>query len=77
MNISMGATVKTKTWSERERVVNNLIDNIATSLPNKGNFRLIKKFRTISLIWHPCIMVRVMLNRIKERLAEPVSEEQI
>ena len=58
------------------RVENNLIDNIATSLAKECDFRLIKKYRTISLISHPRIMVRVMLNGIKEKLAELLSEEQ-
>ena len=61
------------------RVVNNFIDNTATSLPNKSKFPPIKQWITISLISHPRIMVRVMLNGITERLAELdtlLSEEQ-
>ena len=42
MNISMGALCQNKNLV---RVVNNLIDIIATSLPNKDNFRLIKKIQ--------------------------------
>ena len=58
------------------RVLNNLIDN-ATSLPKKGNCRLIEKYRTISLISHLRMTVRVMVNGIKEMLAELLSEEQM
>ena len=68
MNISMKPSVG---------VLNNLIDDIATSLPNKGNFCRIKQYRTISLFSRPRIMLRVVLNGIKVRLAELLSEEQM
>ena len=54
------------------RMVNKFNSISATLLPNKCKFRLFKNYRTISLISHPSreILVRVMLNRIKEKLEE-------
>ena len=54
--------------------MNKVIGNIAIPLLKKGRFRLINN-RTISLISYPSIMVRVTLNRIKEKLEELLSEE--
>ena len=54
------------------RMVNRFNSNSATLSPNKCKFRLFQNYRTINLISHPnrVIMVRVMLNRIKEKLEE-------
>ena len=48
------------------------------SIPQrKGNLRLYKKYRTISLISHPSkMMLRVILNRLKGKAEQILAEEQ-
>ena len=47
------------------------------STPKKGNVRLCKNYRTISLISHPSkIMLRVILNRLKGKAEKILAEEQ-
>lgn len=46
-------------------------------LPKKGNLKLCQNHRTISLISHPSkVMLRVLLNRLKRKSEEVLSEEQ-
>ena len=46
-------------------------------LPKKGNLRQCKNYRTISLISHTSkVMLRVILNRLKNQAEEHLAEEQ-
>ena len=46
-------------------------------LPKKGNLKLCQNYRTLSLISHPSkVMLRVLLNRIKGKAEETITEEQ-
>ena len=46
-------------------------------LPKKGNIKQCQNYRTISLISHPSkIMLRIILNRLKRKAEEILSEEQ-
>ena len=46
-------------------------------LPKKGNLKLCKNYRTISLTSHPNkIILRVILNRLKGKAEEILAEEQ-
>ena len=46
-------------------------------LPKKGNLKQCQNYRTISLISHPSkVMLRVILNRLKSKAEELLSEEQ-
>ena len=51
--------------------------SIMIPLPKKGNSKKCQNYRTISLISHPSkIMLKIILNRLKERAEELLSEEQ-
>ena len=45
-------------------------------LPKKGNPRLYKIYRTVSLISHLSNMLQVILNRLKGKAEEILAEEQ-
>ena len=46
-------------------------------LPKKGNLRQCQNYRTISLISHPSkVLLRIILNRLKSKAEELLSEEQ-
>ena len=60
-----------KTWPEE------WTKSLIITISKKGNLRCCKNYRTISLISHPSkIMLRIILNRLKGKAEELVSEEQ-
>ena len=62
---------KTKEWP------NEWTQSMIIPLPKKGNLKLCKNYRTISLINHPGkIMFRVILTRLKGKAEEILAEEQ-
>ena len=63
-------------WKTKERP--KRMDSIHDhSTPKKGNLRLCKHNRTVSLITHSCkIMPRVILNRLKGKAEEILAELQ-
>ena len=51
--------------------------SLVIPLPKKGNLRQCQNYRTISLISHPSkVMLRIILNRLKNIAEELLSEEQ-
>ena len=62
---------ETKTWPEE------WTKSLIIMIPKKGNLRYCKNYRTISLISHPSkIMLRIILNRLKGKAEELLSEQQ-
>ena len=59
-----------ETWSEEWK-------SLIITIPKKGNLLCCKNYRTISLISHPSqIMLRIILNRLKDKAEELISEKQ-
>jgi len=51
--------------------------SLVIPLPKKGNLKQCQNYRTISLISHPSkVMLRIILNRLKGKAEEVLSEEQ-
>ena len=51
--------------------------SLIISLPKKGNLQLCQNYRTISLICHPSkVMLRILMNRLKQPAEEIIKEEQ-
>ena len=51
--------------------------SLVIPLPKKGNLKQCQNYRTISLISHPSkVMLRILLNRLKAKAEEILSEEQ-
>ena len=51
--------------------------SLITTLPKKGNLQLCQNYLTISLISHPSkVMLRILLNRLKQQAEEIIKEEQ-
>ena len=62
---------ETKTWPEE------WTKSLIIMIQKKGNLRCCNNYRTISLISHPSkIMLRIILNRLKGKAEELLSEEQ-
>ena len=60
-----------KTWPKE------WTQSLVIPLPKKGNLKQCKNYRTISLISHPSkVMLRILLNRLKKKSEEILSEEQ-
>ena len=64
-------TWETKSWPEAWTT------SLIIPLPKKGNLKMCQNHRTISLISHPSkIMLRIILNRLKNKSEELLAEEQ-
>ena len=51
--------------------------SLVIPLPKEGNLKQCQNYSTISLISHPSkIMLRVILNRLKDKAEELLAEEQ-
>ena len=62
---------KNKKWPE------NWTKSLVITLPKKGDLKLCNNYRTLSLISHPSkILLRVILNRLKQQANAIISEEQ-
>ena len=62
---------ETKTWPEE------WTKSLIIMIPKKGNLRCCKNYRTICLIRHPSkIMLRIIINRLKGKAEELLSEAQ-
>ena len=63
--------METKTWPKE------WTQSLVIPIPKKGNLKQCTNYRTISLISHPSkIMLRIILNRLRRRSEEVLSEEQ-
>lgn len=63
-------------WETREWP-KDWTQSLIMPLPKKGNLKLCQNHRTISLISHPSkVMLRVLLNRLKKKSEEVLSEER-
>ena len=62
---------ETKEWPK------DWTQSLVKPLPNNGNLKQFQNYRTISLISHPSkIMLLVILNRLKDKAEELLTEEQ-
>ena len=51
--------------------------SLIITLPKKGNLQLCQNYRTIRLIIHSSkVMLRILLNRLKQQADETIKEEQ-
>ena len=65
-----------KIWLEK-KWPKEWTQSLVIPLPKKGNLKQCQNYRTISLISHPSkVMLRVILNRLKTKAEEVLSEEQ-
>lgn len=65
-----------KIWAQK-KWPKEWTQSLVIPLPKKGNLKLCQNYRTISLISHPSkVMLRVILNRLKSKAEEILSEEQ-
>ena len=65
-----------KIWDEK-KWPEEWTKSLVIPLPKKGNLKKCENYRTISLISHPSkVMLRVLLNRLKNKAEELLSEEQ-
>ena len=65
-----------KIWDEK-RWPKEWTQSLMIPLPKKGNLKQCQNYRTISLISHPSkVLLRVLLNRLKTKAEEILSEEQ-
>ena len=65
-----------KIWEHR-KWPKEWTQSLVIPLPKKGNLRKCQNYRTISLISHPSkVMLRIILNRLKSKAEELLSEEQ-
>ena len=74
-NISSHISAK-KIWKQK-KWPKEWTKSLVIPLPKKGNLKQCQNYRTISLISHPSkVMLRVILNRLKSKAEELLSEEQ-
>ena len=65
-----------KIWEEK-KWPKEWTQSLVIPLPKKGNLRQCQNYRTISLISHPSkVLLRIILNRLKSKAEELLSEEQ-
>ena len=65
-----------KIWERKERP-KEWTQSVVIRLPKKRNLKQCQNYRIISLISHPSkIMLRVVLNRLKVKAEELLTEEQ-
>ena len=74
--VSALAALCQKIW-EQKKWPEEWTQSLVIPLPKKGNLRKCQNYRTISLISHPSkVMLRIILNRLKSKAEELLSEEQ-
>ena len=74
--VSALTTLCQQIW-EQKKWPKEWTQSLVIPLPKKGNLRKCENYRTISLISHPSkIMLRIILNRLKTKAEELLSEEQ-
>ena len=65
-----------KIWNEK-KWPEEWTKSLVMPLPKKGNLKKCENYRTISLISHPSkVMLRIILNRLKNKAEELLAEEQ-
>ena len=69
-------TICNKIWQTVERRT-PWTQSLVITLPKKGNLQQCQNYRIISLISHPSkVMLKIILNRLKPRAEEIITEEQ-